>query len=144
MDGRGHRSTVAGCTESLGCGELVGVHRVADHSCDGLAVVLRRDRDGEPRETVEIVRRAVDRIDQPANARCSRDNSAFLTDDGVVRPARVDASDDQTLGSAVHIGDHVGARRLRRDLGATARQPVHEQRRGLTGEIAGDGEQLDR
>ncbi len=47
------------------------------------------------------------------------------------------------LGGAVHLGDHVGAGRLRRDLGATSSvEPVDEQRRGLLGEVAGDGEQL--
>ncbi len=111
--------------------EHVVVQGVDHHAGHDLTVERGRDRHGEARVAVEIVGRAVDRVDDPLDARRARLGRAFLADDRVVGPSCVNGRDDVVLGGTVHLGHHVGPRRLGLDERSRTRQPVDEQRTRL-------------
>ncbi len=105
---REDRFAVASGTATLRRGEDVAVQRIVDHAGYDVAVALRRDRHREAREPVEVVRGAVDRVDQPPDARPPRVVGALFTHDAVVGPSGADAGHDEGLGRAVDLGHHVG------------------------------------
>ena len=90
--------------------------RVEDHAGDDLPVALQRDRDGEDRDAVQEVGRAVERIDDPAMLGVlAFDLAALLHQEAPVRAGARQFIEDDLLGPPVGIGDEVG-RALHRDL----------------------------
>ena len=67
---------------------------------------------------------------------------ALLAEDAVVGPGGAQALDDEALGGAVHLGDHVGAGGLGVDRGSGAAQTVDEEGGGVGGEAFGEGEEV--
>src|SRR5204863_9810828 len=107
-----------------GRGEGLVVRRVVHDTGDGCTVDLGRYRHAERGHAVEVVGRAVERVDVPLHARCARDGGALLADHAVVRASGLDAADDQCLRRPVDLGDHVGRARLDADFGAGATDAV--------------------
>ena len=67
---------------------------------------------------------------------------SLFAHDAVIGPRRADADHDERLGGSVHLGDHVGRRRLRRHLDSMTTEALDEQGRGVGGEVGGHGQQL--
>ena len=120
--GHGHRSAVAGRAAALGRGELVVVQRIAhdarDRSRRRAAPRSTRRTRGARRDSWSCRRSGRPPSARPMFPRQSAPSSPTMPSCGL---AVEDAFDDETFGGAVHLGDHVGAGRLRGDLGATAR-----------------------
>ncbi len=78
---------------------------------------------------VQVVDRAVDRVDDPGQAAGPADQAALLAQDAVVRPGALDLPAQQGLGGGVHRGDDVGRARTwwrpRRPGRGARRAPGH-------------------
>ncbi len=85
---------------------------VLHHARRELAVELDADRDAERGVSVDVVRRPVERVDDPADARTARVFGRLLAEDGIVGPFGEDRIDDHALGLAIDLGHHVGRARL--------------------------------
>jgi hypothetical protein len=68
---------------------------------------LDADRDRVGRVAVDVVRRPVQGVHDPADARAPRSARALLAEDRVVGSTRDDALDDQALGLAIDLGHEV-------------------------------------
>ena len=79
---------------------------------------------------IEVVRGPIDRIDVPLNVTRSVSTRALFSDDRVERACRHERIRDVALGPQVHLGHHVGRRRLRVDPGARGSEPLAKQRAG--------------
>src|SRR5207253_988384 len=80
--------------------ELVAARIVDDAELDD-AVALETDADGVDGQAVRVVRRAVERIDDPAPAGAARASAAFLGEDAVVGELRLECRDDERLRAPV-------------------------------------------
>ena len=96
---------------ALGHEELVprGVVDDAEHH---VALDLERDRDGEDRQAVRIVRRPVQGIDDPAAPRAAGRRPRLLGEDGIAGERAPEAIDDQRLAARVHLRHEVGGTAL--------------------------------
>ena len=84
-------------------------------------------------------RRSDRRATDPTRALDAR---SLLADDAVVGSRSQDPVDDQALGGAVDLGDHVGRRRLRAHLEPRIVESRAEQRRGVRGELPRERKQF--
>ena len=82
-------------------------------------------------DAVQVVRRAVERIDDPANPARPRRRSAFLAEHRVVRAQRPEAGDDEFLRSTVHLGHEVARTRLRLDRHTGPVEAIEQERTRL-------------
>ena len=104
-----------GAAAPFGGVELVH-RRIVDDAGDQLALSLERDRDGEYRDAVQEIGRAVERVDDPAVlAVIAVDRAAFFHQEGIARPRTRELGVDDFLGLAVGLADIV-ARTFQRDL----------------------------
>ena len=90
--------------------------RVVDHPHLRLPVHFDRDRHGVGRVAVDVVGRAVERVDHPADAARALARGALLTEQAVVRPRGQDALHDQPLGLAVDLAHGIGGGGLGLDV----------------------------
>ncbi len=94
----GHDAPAGRCASRRGPGPRRTRRRAADRARRRRSTspsTLGGDRHREARDAVEVVRGAVDRVDEPPHADVPGDVGAFLADDAVVRPAVEDAVDDE-------------------------------------------------
>ena len=89
-------------------GEQLFMQGIVNNPALQLPAVSQSDRHGKLRETVQVVRRAVQRIDDPL-VFVALECAAFLGEDRVVRLGLADRRDDGCLGGAVHFTDEVVA-----------------------------------
>jgi len=135
-----HPLAVAECAGAVLGGEEEVAQRLVDHAGDGLAVLAQPDRDTPHRKVLEVVRRAVERVDDPrARGLAVARAAALLAQEPVVGTLLADRGHDGLLALAVGIGDPVVARLEVRVL-APEVLPVAEQdggalSRGVNGEI---------
>ena len=109
----------------------------------GRAVDLGGDRHAEAGQAVEVVGRAVERVDDPADPAGAGTIRALLAEHAVVGSGAEEALDDQRLGGPVHLGDHVGAGGLRADRRARARpSPSRRSAPASPGHRLGQRQQL--
>ena len=92
------------CAVAARCGEEFLAHRVVDDAVFHAAFDLYADRDGEYRETVQEIRRAVERVDDPDGLRFPL-HTAFLCEDGVVGIVLVDDLDHGAFRGAIGVAD---------------------------------------
>ena len=83
-------------------------HRVVDHGVLETAAHLDGDRDRERRETVQEVRRAVERVDDPGHVAAAT-AAGFLAEEAVLGVDPTHRLDDVALGHLVDFGDEVVA-----------------------------------
>src|SRR5437762_1478119 len=94
-------------------GEEQLAQRFIDDAGDDLVAIAQRDRDRPNRKVLQVVRRAVERIDDPcAIAHRLGAVSAFLTEADVIRTPLIDERDDRQLALAIGGRDPVVARQL--------------------------------
>jgi len=65
------------------------------------------------RDAVEVVDRAVERIDVPPQTAAAYCRGSLLGDDRVIRASCAQVSNDRVLGTLVGIGDEIGGAGLR-------------------------------
>src|SRR4051794_5533785 len=121
-------------------GEELVAQRVEDHG----GAALARDADAPLRYPEQVVDRAVERVDDPAQAAAAGDVVALLADDRVVGPPLAHDGTDRALGVEVGRADEVGRRALRLEAAWPAGRLVAlDQDRGRgAGGLDGDGEQV--
>ena len=79
------------------------------------------------RHAIEVIGRAVERIDVPRPARPAGHRVALLGHDRVIRECGADASDHETIGVTVGVGDEVRQRGLRRDAGRRSERALKQE-----------------
>src|SRR5439155_8265594 len=94
--------------------EQLVVGRVVDDADGDLAVHLGGDGHRPHREPVQVVGRAVERVDDPPDATAvagggRRGGGALLAEEAVTWPGRTNRLRYQVLRGAVHLGHHVRA-----------------------------------
>ena len=94
------------------------------------------------RIAVEVVDRAVERVDDPADPAAAASFAAFLGDQRVLGPLPPDALDDRAFGGVVRIRDEVGRAGLRAELPRRCAEPLDEERAGRARGVDGDAERL--
>ena len=105
-------------------------------------LVLDRDRDRPLREPEEEVGRAVERVDDPAQAGAARVVGALLPQEAVAGPRGRDAPEDQLLRRLVGRGHEVGRRALGLDLDRRAGERLQQLGARLARHPRGELEQL--
>src|SRR5207237_7483885 len=88
-------AAVAAGAVALASGEDLGVRRVVHHPRHDLAVDLDTDRHGEDGVAVQVVGRAVERVDHPPHAAGALTPAAFLAQDPVFGTPFGQGPDDQ-------------------------------------------------
>src|SRR5207253_3134183 len=83
-------------------GEEEIAQRLVHDSGDDLVAVAKRDRNRPDREMLQVIRRAVERVDDPCpRRRAVRAEPAFLAEADVIRPLRGKKAHDRLLALAV-------------------------------------------
>ncbi len=85
---------------------------IDDHRVFEAIAVLQPDRHGEVRDAVQIVRGAVEWIDDPRVFGTCERLAALFADDAVIRIGLVQDVDDGVFAIAVDVGDEIVARFL--------------------------------
>src|ERR1700722_9079136 len=113
-------------------GEEFLPHGIVDHGVLQAALVLERDRHREGRETMQKIRGAVERIDDPDELVVAA-APAFLGEERVLRVAAADGGDDVGFGLAVDLGHEIVAALAVDFQGIEARKAAHDQVTGASG-----------
>ncbi len=92
------------CAGAARCRELFVADRIDDHRVLEPAAILGADRHAEVRNSVQIVRRAVEWIDDPRVFGAGERIAVFLADDAVIGIRLVQYLDDRVLRIAIDVG----------------------------------------
>ncbi len=95
---------------TLARGEQLVAQRIVDHGMQQVAVVDKTDRNAEVRKTVQVVVRAVERIDDPDLVLRLAAGAGFLAEDTVVGIGALEFAHDLGLGHAVDFRGEIHAR----------------------------------
>lgn len=106
------RITITSGPAAQDCVEQVTIERIGDDTCSDNTVDLGGNRNRETGMGEDEVRRAVDWIDDPANAARSGDVGPFFTFESVVGADRGDGFDDASLARSVDGGYEIACGRL--------------------------------
>jgi hypothetical protein len=119
--------------------EQLVAQRVVDDAEHETGVVLARDAHRPLRDSEDEIRRAVERIDDPAPAARAGREAGLLAEDRILRVRRADRTHDDLLGRAIGVGHQIRRARLRSDPGARLIEAFAQQRargaRGLDREV---------
>src|SRR6185436_1731974 len=119
-------------------------HLVAERMQHDADPVVARDADRPLRQPEQVVDRAVEGVDDPAQPGRSRDVGALLAEDPVVGATAAEDREDGALGLAVRCADEVGRRALGLDaLGAAGGlEAIHEDGGRGPRRLEGDVEEV--
>ncbi|EAU67323.1 hypothetical protein STIAU_7046 [Stigmatella aurantiaca DW4/3-1] len=114
-------------------------HRVVHHPSQHPLRPLHGQADAEMRDAVRVVRRPIQRIDEPPKARALGD-AALLGQDGVARIARAQEREQRFLGGLVRVGHQVRGAALELD-DALSQKALGEDPAPEPGSLFGDAAQ---
>jgi len=123
-----------------GAEELVQLRRVDDAGEESVAV-LQSDRHAVHRVAVDVVRRAVERVHDPAVGGRSRLDAPLLPEDPVVGPGGADPLDHAPFDREVELRHEVAPALVADLLPADGPETRMEPRPGLTREVEGEVEE---
>ena len=121
-------------------GEELLAHGIVDHRVLQPTLVLERDRHRKSWETMQEIRRAIERVDDPDEFTVAV-AAAFLGQEGMLRVAAADGRDDVGLGLAVDVGDEIVASLAVDFQRIETRQAADDQITGAPGGTHADIEQ---
>ena len=124
-------------------GEQLSQIRGIDHTHDRFALVLQGDRDRENGQSLTVIGRAVERVDDPQPfAVCIAARAALLAQHGVVGETLRDHAGDERLALAVGARHDIELIGLGPDLEVAAAKPLEVDRPDPAGHLHGKLQQF--
>jgi len=129
-------STSHGCSH---CREQLFADRIEDHACQRATCVFASDADAEQWDAGKEVRRAIERVNDPAQTgRAGAIDGPLLGDDAVVRSSRADHFRHGAFGRAISFRDEIRRVALRSNAARAAAEAAVELAARTKGRLNSD------